>query len=104
MATILIESLHQPTLDSRRGRLDEDRIRYYMNHSDEIAGVLVYENPVNGERITVNGHHRVESARRLGSMYIEADLQPGTRKDALRYWDPVHRPWSEIERETGLDS
>lgn len=97
MTMIPIESLHQPTLDTQRLRWDEERIRYFMRHPAEIRGVLVYENPVDGERITANGHHRVESARRLGWPDIDADLRPGTRHDALSYRDLERKPWSEVE-------
>jgi hypothetical protein len=99
IATILIGSLFQPPLELRRRNLDESRIRYYLKHPNEIRGVLVYESSDNSELILVNGHHRVESARRLGWTEIDADIQPGTRVDANRYWDPDHRPWSEIERD-----
>jgi hypothetical protein len=103
MTIIRIESLYQPALDTQRGRLDESRIRYYIDHPDEIRGVLIYENPANHERILVNGYHRVESARRLGWTDIDADLRPGTRVDARRYPDLEHRPWSEIEAESSPD-
>ena len=100
MAQILIASLHQATLEAHRAGLDESRVRYYMAHPQEIAGVLVYQNPADGERISVNGHHRLESARRLGWTRIDADLRAGTRQDALAYRDlTVRRPWSDIERD-----
>jgi hypothetical protein len=100
MTVILIASLHQPTLEAHRAGLDESRVRYFMAHPDEIKDVVVYENPAGGERIPVNGHHRVESARRLGWDRISADLRPGTRQDALLYRDlAVRRPWSDIERD-----
>jgi hypothetical protein len=98
---ISIESLYQPALDTQRHQLDESRIRHYMNHPDAIRAVLVYENQANGERILVNGHHRVESAQRLGRTEIDADIRPGTRVDATLYRDLVRRPWSEVEAETG---
>lgn len=73
-----------------------------MDHPDEIRDVLVYENPTNLERIPVNGHHRIGSARRLGWTHIDADLRPGTRQDALKYRELGPRqPWSEIERKRG---
>ena len=98
---ILIESLHQGTLEAHRAGLDESRVRYYMAHPEQIAGVLVYQNPADGERIPVNGHHRLEAARRLGRTRIDADLRAGTRQDALLYRDlAVRRPWSDIERDT----
>jgi DNA-binding IclR family transcriptional regulator len=80
--------------------LDESRIQYYLSHADEVKDLLVYENPSDGERILVNGHHRVESARRLGWAHIDAELQVGTRAQALMYRDLDRKPWSEIERET----
>uniref|UniRef100_UPI0019407939 ParB N-terminal domain-containing protein n=1 Tax=Virgisporangium aliadipatigenens TaxID=741659 RepID=UPI0019407939 len=75
-----------------------------MEHPGEIRGVLVYEGPDSGERITVNGHHRVEAARRLGWRDIDVDLRPGTRQDALSYQDLVRKPWSEIEGEAVRDA
>lgn len=99
---IPISSIHQPTLDTQRGRLDESRVQYYMQHPEEIRDVLVYENLANHERIPINGHHRIESARRLGWTHIGADIRPGTRQDALKYCDlEPRRPWSEVERERG---
>lgn len=96
---ISISSIHQPTLDTQRGRLDASRVQYYMQ-LEEIRDTLVYENPTNLERIPVNGHHRIESARRLGWTHIDADVRPGTRQDASKYRDlGPRRPWSEIERE-----
>lgn len=101
MARILISSLHQPTLDNQRGRLDQSRVRYFLKHPDEIRNVLVYENPTDGERILVNGFHRVEAARILGRTMVAADLRPGTRSEAVLYLDAQERqPWSEIEAGT----
>jgi hypothetical protein len=99
MTMIPIESLYRPALDSQRNGLDESRIQYFMAHPDEIRGVLVYENPVDGERIVVNGYHRVESARRLSWTHVDTDVRQGTRVDALRYRDLVRKPWSEVVRE-----
>ncbi|EOD69917.1 ParB N-terminal domain-containing protein [Amycolatopsis vancoresmycina] len=99
MTTIPIKSLHQGNLDTQRSGLDESRIQYFIDHPTEIEGILVYEAPSDGERVTVNGHHRVEAARRLGWTTIEAKLRPGTRTDALTYMDMKRKPWSEIEAE-----
>jgi hypothetical protein len=92
MTMIPIESLHQPTLHTHRDGLDQGRIQHYVKHPDEIRGILVYEDPANGLRITVNGHHRVESARRLGWTDIDADIRPGVPQDALIYQDLERRP------------
>ncbi len=99
MTMIRISSLHQPTLDVRRDRLDEARIRHYIGHPDKISGVTVYENPASGERILVNGHHRVEAARRLDRTHIDAVLRAGTRDDATAYRDLDQTPWSEVQSE-----
>jgi ParB-like nuclease domain len=98
---ISIDSLYQPHLETQRSHLDQSRIQFYINHTGEIRGVLVYENPLDGERILVNGHHRVESARRLNWAQIDADVRTGTRQDTLSYRDLERRPWSEIENERG---
>lgn len=86
MTEIEISSLHQRTLDIQRMSLDEAQVRRYMRQR-AWPPVTVYENQENGERILVNGHHRVEAARRLGRLTVEADVTPGDRVDAHRYWD-----------------
>jgi hypothetical protein len=106
MALIEINSLHQLHLDIQRDHLDECRVQYYLSHPGEIREVLIYENPHGGERILVNGHHRVEAARRLNQSQIDAELKPGTRIDASMYRDSERKPWSEIRQTAGegLDS
>lgn len=101
MTKIPIKSLHQGNLETQRSGLDESRIQYFIDHPTEIEDILVYEAPSDGERVTVNGHHRVEAARRLGWTVIEAKLRPGTRTDVLAYMDIERKPWSEIEAANG---
>jgi hypothetical protein len=80
-----IASLHQGALDTQRPHLDQACVERYMADLHAAPPVLVYEHA--GERILVNGHHRVEAARRLGRTWIEAEVRPGTRLDATRYFD-----------------
>ncbi len=84
---IEIASLHQATIETQRPRLSGDSIALYMETLDAADPVLVYEHKVSGERILVDGHHRVEAAHRLGRTMIKAQVQPGNREDALRYLD-----------------
>lgn len=87
-------------LEYRRSQLDESRVRYYVEHPDEIRDVPVFENPGNSECIVVNGCHRIETALRLSRVELEAELRPGTRQDAIAYRDLAgRRPWSEVERD-----
>ena len=58
-----------------------------MENLDDADPVLVYEHEGSGERILVNGHHRVEAAHRMGRTMIKAEIQPGNREDAQRYLD-----------------
>jgi hypothetical protein len=92
ITTIQIVSLHQGTLDHQRHGLDESCIERYMADLDAANPVLLYANESNGERILVNGRHRVEAARRLGRTSIKADVRPGTREDATLYRDLHGQP------------
>jgi len=97
---IPLTSLARQVLEHRRSQLDDSRVRYYMEHPDEIRGVLVYENPGDGERIVVNGCHRTEAALRLGRVELDVELRSGTRQDALAYRDlDERRRWAEVERD-----
>jgi len=91
---IEIASLHQTTIDAQRPRLSNDGIAVYTANLDNADPVLVYEHKVSGERILVDGHHRVEAAHRLGRTTIKAEIQPGSREDALRYFDQRADPSS----------
>lgn len=103
MTSIPIDSLYQPHLETQGANLDQSRVQYYMCHQSEISDILVYKNPVNGELVLVNGHHRVASARRLKWSNIEAVIEPGTRHDALMYRDLDRIPWSEINDRSTID-
>jgi len=87
---IEIASLHQGTIENQRSRLDGMCVESYMVHLDGADPVLVYEN--DRERILVNGHHRVEAARRLGRTSIRADVRSGTRQNAVQYRDLHGQP------------
>jgi uncharacterized protein (DUF1015 family) len=63
MRIIKISSLMQGALETQRPHRDERCIEYYMTHFEGTEPVLVYEDA--GELILVDGHHRVEAARRL---------------------------------------
>jgi ParB-like chromosome segregation protein Spo0J len=60
---------------------------------DAAEPVTIYEDPGDGERILVNGHHRVAAAQRLGRTSINADVQPGTHIDATLYRDLQCQPY-----------
>ena len=95
MRIIKISSLMQGALETQRPHLDERCIEYYMTHFEGTEPVLVYEDA--GELILVDGHHRVEAARRLNETSIRANLKAGTRQDALLYRGrPSRIPWSTI--------
>jgi hypothetical protein len=101
MVMIEVSSLFQPALDIQRPHLCRARVQHYMNHPDRIRGVEVFENPVDGERLLVSGHHRTEAATLLSWTQIDATLMPGTR--ATQYWDlgENRRCWFELEPEAG---
>lgn len=89
---IPISSLEQESIATQRARLAEDQILWYVDHPETAEPVLVYEN--DGERVLVNGHHRVAAAVRRGETEILAEIQLGkSRQDALRYRDLRGRPW-----------
>ena len=101
MAMITIASLLQSALDTQRPKLCRARVKHYTDHPDLIGDVEVFENPTDGERSLVNGHHRTEAATLMGWTQISAIVKPGTR--ATLYWDlgENRRCWFEVEPDAG---
>ncbi|HEY1831112.1 MAG TPA: ParB N-terminal domain-containing protein [Acidimicrobiales bacterium] len=89
---IEIASLHQGAIETQLDNADQVQIAHYVKHIDEADPILVYENPVDGERIVVNGYHRVHAAMRLGWTHINAVLKPGDQQDVLLYVDTNRGP------------
>jgi ParB-like chromosome segregation protein Spo0J len=54
-----------------------------MRSLDVSAPVTVFD--TGDELFLADGHHRVEAARRLGRMTIEANVRRGSRHDALEF-------------------
>lgn len=99
---IPIASLDQVVLHLKRPGLDQDRVRYYVEHPEEIRDVLVYEGD-HGVRLVVDGYHRTEAARLLGWDELDAEVRPGSAWDATTYADHERprRPWAQVERDEG---
>jgi hypothetical protein len=95
MTMIRIASLHPGAIETQRPRLDESRVRYDMEHLDELDPIIVYGS--NDTFAVADGYHRVEAALRLGRTTINAVVRPGSIHDATRYRGRIERtPWSQM--------
>jgi ParB-like chromosome segregation protein Spo0J len=62
--------------------LDEEVARY-AQILDQLPPVVVFN--LGDGLLLVDGYHRVEAARRLGWTVVQAEVQQGSREDALRF-------------------
>jgi hypothetical protein len=101
---IPIADLVQEPIRGGRPHLDHARVAYYLDHLDKAPPVTVFN--INSHLLLADGHHRVEAARQLGRDTIKAEVQRGSRRDALRYaLDLAHqqRALSEEQARAAVD-
>jgi hypothetical protein len=78
-----IASLLPCPIEASKPHLNTDRVAWYVEHFAEAKPVAVFDLPEG--LLLADGHHRVDAARRLGHLAIQADVRRGTRKDALDF-------------------
>lgn len=78
-----IGDLMQEPIRASRAYLRRDRVAYYLEHLNQAPPVTVFD--IDGRLLLADGYHRVEAARRLGRDTVKADVQRGSRRDALRF-------------------
>lgn len=64
-----------------RAQIYEDTVQEYMECLDDLPAVTVFLLPT-GEKMLVDGFHRIEAARRLGRTHIPALMRAGTPQQA----------------------
>ena len=62
--------------------LDAARVERYARTLDALPPVVVVDTPEG--LLLADGYHRVAASRRLGLEEVEAEVRPGTRRDALQ--------------------
>ena len=63
--------------------LDAERVERYAGMLDELPPVVAFD--TGDGLLLADGYHRVAAAQRRGRETIEAEVSPGSRRDALLY-------------------
>lgn len=63
--------------------LDAARVERYAEVLDALPPVIIFD--TREGLLLADGYHRVAAARRRGWVMVEAEVRPGSRRDALLY-------------------
>jgi len=89
MEALALERITQDhTIQQRVGGLQSARVREYstaMKNGDTFPPVVVFQEKGKDEYWLADGFHRCEAAKDAGLTEINADVQVGTRRDAVLY-------------------
>jgi hypothetical protein len=83
MTQLRITDLLANTPTDPEAHLDPARVERYAQMLDALPPVVVFDTKEG--LLLADGYHRVAAARRRGLETIEAEVLPGSRRDALRY-------------------
>ena len=89
METLALERIKQDlSIQQRVGGLQSARVREYstaMKNGDVFPPVIVFHDQKMDEYWLSDGFHRCEAAQQAGLTEINADVQVGTKRDAVLY-------------------
>src|SRR2546428_8679825 len=89
METLALEQIKQDlSIQKRVGGLQSARVREYstaMKNGDTFPPVVVFHDQEKDEYWLSDGFHRCVAAKEAGLTEINADVQVGTRRDAILY-------------------
>lgn len=84
MTDLPIEQLLHSILAASQPHLDLERVKRYSELLDKLPPVTVFRLE-DQTLLLVDGYHRMAAARAAGRMTVRADVQEGTKTEAIQF-------------------